>query len=113
MAGLKRYGHCSVLLAPDVILTTGGFGDHGGRHCRLTELHILIKHQEGWRSDKVRLAELEMAWGKRQGWVGGPLGAGKRALPGYKSFLLSFHRWASFPHRERPALRLGCRAWWP
>ncbi|XP_070799804.1 tRNA wybutosine-synthesizing protein 4 [Pituophis catenifer annectens] len=65
VVGLKRYGHCSVLLAPDVILTTGGFGDHGGRHCRLTELHILIKHQEGWRSDKVRLAKLEMAWDGR------------------------------------------------
>ncbi|XP_032075543.1 tRNA wybutosine-synthesizing protein 4, partial [Thamnophis elegans] len=64
-AGLKRYGHCSVLLAPDVILTTGGFGDHGGRHCRLTELHILLKQQDGWRSDKVRLAELEMSWDGR------------------------------------------------
>lgn len=59
-----------MLLAPDVILTTGGFGDHGGRHCRLTELHILLKQQDGWRSDKVRLAELEMSWGKQQGLGG-------------------------------------------
>ncbi|XP_015746458.1 tRNA wybutosine-synthesizing protein 4 [Python bivittatus] len=65
VAGLKRYGHCSVLLAPDVILTTGGFGDHGGRHCRLTELHILIKNKDGWRSDEVRLAEPGMAWDGR------------------------------------------------
>uniref|UniRef100_A0A8C6XE04 Leucine carboxyl methyltransferase 2 n=1 Tax=Naja naja TaxID=35670 RepID=A0A8C6XE04_NAJNA len=65
VTGLKRYGHCSVLLTPDIILTTGGFGDHGGRHCRLTELHILVKHQGGWRSGNVRLAELEMAWDGR------------------------------------------------
>ncbi|XP_026544170.1 tRNA wybutosine-synthesizing protein 4 isoform X2 [Notechis scutatus] len=65
VAGLKRYGHSSVLLTPDIILTTGGFGDHGGRHCRLTELHILVKHQGGWRSGKVRLAELGMAWDGR------------------------------------------------
>ncbi|XP_070605429.1 tRNA wybutosine-synthesizing protein 4 isoform X2 [Erythrolamprus reginae] len=64
-AGLKRYGHCSVLLAPGVILTTGGFGDQGGRHCRLTELHVLAKGPDGWRRDKVRLAELEMAWDGR------------------------------------------------
>lgn len=68
MAGLRRYGHCSVLLTPDVILTAGGFGDHGGRHCRLTELHMLVKHEDGWRSDKVRLAKLGTAWGKRQRW---------------------------------------------
>ncbi|XP_063162163.1 tRNA wybutosine-synthesizing protein 4 isoform X1 [Candoia aspera] len=64
-AGPKRYGHRSVLLAPGVILTTGGFGDHGGRHGRLTELHILIKHEDGWKSDEVRLAELGMAWDGR------------------------------------------------
>ncbi|KAM3836780.1 tRNA wybutosine-synthesizing protein 4 isoform 2-T2 [Vipera latastei] len=65
VAGLKRYGHCSVLLAPDVILTAGGFGDHAGRHCRLTELHMLVKHEDGWRGDKVRLAELGTAWDGR------------------------------------------------
>ncbi|ETE56974.1 Leucine carboxyl methyltransferase 2, partial [Ophiophagus hannah] len=65
VTGLKRYGHCSVLFTPDIILTTGGFGDHGGRHCRLTELHILVKHQGDWKSGKVRLAELEMAWDGR------------------------------------------------
>ncbi|KAK9402772.1 tRNA wybutosine-synthesizing protein 4 [Crotalus adamanteus] len=65
VAGLKRYGHCSVLLAPDVILTAGGFGDHSGRHCRLTELHMLVKHEDGWRSDKVRLAKLGTAWDGR------------------------------------------------
>ncbi|KAL7982905.1 hypothetical protein Chor_013511 [Crotalus horridus] len=65
VAGLKRYGHCSVLLTPDVILTAGGFGDHSGRHCRLTELHMLVKHEDGWRSDKVRLAKLGTAWDGR------------------------------------------------
>ncbi|KAM6447792.1 tRNA wybutosine-synthesizing protein 4 isoform 2-T2 [Liasis olivaceus] len=77
VAGLKRYGHCSVLLAPDVILTTGGFGDHGGRHCRLTELHILIKNEDGWRSDEVRLAEPGMAWGQAYLFVYGGCSSGQ------------------------------------
>nr|XP_028581326.1 tRNA wybutosine-synthesizing protein 4 isoform X1 [Podarcis muralis] len=64
VSGLRRYGHRSVIIAPDVILTTGGFGDHGGRHCRLTELHALIKQKDGWQGSRVTLAEPGEAWGE-------------------------------------------------
>ncbi|XP_078239002.1 tRNA wybutosine-synthesizing protein 4-like [Pogona vitticeps] len=65
IAGLRRYGHRSVLLAPDMVLTTGGFGDHGGHHCRLTELHVLIKHEGAWRTSNVCLAKSGEAWDGR------------------------------------------------
>uniref|UniRef100_A0A670HTV8 tRNA wybutosine-synthesizing protein 4 n=1 Tax=Podarcis muralis TaxID=64176 RepID=A0A670HTV8_PODMU len=65
VSGLRRYGHRSVIIAPDVILTTGGFGDHGGRHCRLTELHALIKQKDGWQGSRVTLAEPGEAWDGR------------------------------------------------
>lgn len=65
--GLRRYGHRSVLAAPGLVLTTGGFGDHGGRHCRLTALHALIKHEDAWRSVNVDLAKPGDAWGEL--WV--------------------------------------------
>ncbi|KAJ7320030.1 hypothetical protein JRQ81_019541 [Phrynocephalus forsythii] len=65
VAGLRRYGHRSVLLAPDMVLTTGGFGDHEGRHCRLTELHVLIKHEGMWRTSNVCLAKSGDAWDGR------------------------------------------------
>ncbi|XP_054829481.1 tRNA wybutosine-synthesizing protein 4 isoform X2 [Eublepharis macularius] len=62
---LRRYGHRSVRIAPHAILTTGGFGDCRGRHCRLTELHVLIKYGDGWRSDNVCLAKSGGAWDGR------------------------------------------------
>nr|XP_020647536.1 tRNA wybutosine-synthesizing protein 4 [Pogona vitticeps] len=65
IAGLRRYGHRSVLLAPDMVVTTGGFGDHGGHHCRLTELHVLIKHEGAWRTSNVCLAKSGEAWDGR------------------------------------------------
>lgn len=73
VAGLRRYGHRSVLVAPGVVLTTGGFGDHDGRHCRLTVLHALIKHEDAWRSGNVCLAETGEVWGEL-GWVVGQPG---------------------------------------
>lgn len=63
-SGLRRYGHRSVLLAPHVVLTTGGFGDQCGRHCRLTDLHVLRKRGDIWRSSTVNVAKSGKAWGK-------------------------------------------------
>ncbi|NWV00822.1 TYW4 protein, partial [Upupa epops] len=54
VAGLRRYGHRSVLVKPNVILTTGGFGEEEGQHCRMRHLHLLIKHEGCWRSARVR-----------------------------------------------------------
>ncbi|KAJ6652299.1 hypothetical protein lerEdw1_012752 [Lerista edwardsae] len=73
-AGLRRYGHRNVLVAPGVVLTTGGFGDHGGRHGRLTALHALIKREGAWRSGRVGLAKPGEAWGELGvvGWPGCP-----------------------------------------
>nr|XP_034970871.1 tRNA wybutosine-synthesizing protein 4 [Zootoca vivipara] len=65
VSGLRRYGHRSVIIAPHVILTIGGFGDHGGRHCRLTELHALIKQKDAWQESSVTLAEPGDAWDGR------------------------------------------------
>uniref|UniRef100_A0A8B9M035 tRNA wybutosine-synthesizing protein 4 n=1 Tax=Accipiter nisus TaxID=211598 RepID=A0A8B9M035_9AVES len=45
ISGLRRYGHHSVLIKPNVILTTGGFGEEDGQHCRMRNFHVLIKHK--------------------------------------------------------------------
>uniref|UniRef100_A0A8C3U4S7 tRNA wybutosine-synthesizing protein 4 n=1 Tax=Catharus ustulatus TaxID=91951 RepID=A0A8C3U4S7_CATUS len=42
--GLRRYGHRSVLIKPNVVLTTGGFGEERGQHCRMRNFHVLSKH---------------------------------------------------------------------
>ncbi|XP_048350930.1 tRNA wybutosine-synthesizing protein 4 isoform X2 [Sphaerodactylus townsendi] len=65
ITGLRRYGHCSLRIAPHVILTTGGFGSHGGRHCRLTDLHALVKDGDRWTHSDVCLAESGEAWDGR------------------------------------------------
>lgn len=41
---LKRYGHASVLLSPDSILSAGGFGEQEGRHCRVSKFHLLSRY---------------------------------------------------------------------
>uniref|UniRef100_A0A674JVY8 tRNA wybutosine-synthesizing protein 4 n=1 Tax=Terrapene triunguis TaxID=2587831 RepID=A0A674JVY8_9SAUR len=50
IAGLRRYGHHSVLIKPHVVLTTGGFGEQDGRHCRLRDFHVLRYQSESWCS---------------------------------------------------------------
>uniref|UniRef100_A0A8C0BC04 tRNA wybutosine-synthesizing protein 4 n=1 Tax=Buteo japonicus TaxID=224669 RepID=A0A8C0BC04_9AVES len=49
ISGLRRYGHHSVLIKPNVILTTGGFGEEDGQHCRMRNFHVLIKHAGYWK----------------------------------------------------------------
>ncbi|XP_074716830.1 tRNA wybutosine-synthesizing protein 4 isoform X2 [Strix uralensis] len=52
--GLRRYGHHSVLIKPNVILTTGGFGEEDGQHCRMRNFHVLIKHMGCWKAGCVK-----------------------------------------------------------
>ncbi|XP_067401002.1 tRNA wybutosine-synthesizing protein 4 isoform X2 [Emydura macquarii macquarii] len=65
IAGLKLYGHRSVLIKPHVILITGGFGEQDGRHCRLRDLHVLIRHKDNWRAGSVRLENPGNTWSGR------------------------------------------------
>ncbi|XP_025049498.1 tRNA wybutosine-synthesizing protein 4 [Alligator sinensis] len=65
-AGLRRFAHRSVLIGPHLVLTTGGFGEQDGRHCRLRELHLLVRHKHSWRAGCVRVEEPSSAWG---GWL--------------------------------------------
>ncbi|XP_074833224.1 tRNA wybutosine-synthesizing protein 4 isoform X2 [Carettochelys insculpta] len=55
IAGLRRYGHRSVLIKPHVVLTTGGFGEQDGQHCRLTDVHVLIRHEDKWQAGNMRM----------------------------------------------------------
>ncbi|XP_060119772.1 tRNA wybutosine-synthesizing protein 4 [Heteronotia binoei] len=92
VTGLRRYGHRSVRIAPDVILTTGGFGDCSGRHCRLTDLHALVSRGGTWTNGDVCWAQSGGAWDGRlfhtvtllqAGWavvVGGRLSPASPAL---------------------------------
>ncbi|XP_030402631.1 tRNA wybutosine-synthesizing protein 4 isoform X6 [Gopherus evgoodei] len=65
IAGLRRYGHHSVLIKPHVVLTTGGFGEQGGRHCRLRDFHVLIRHEDNWRVRSVKMEKSGNTWGGR------------------------------------------------
>uniref|UniRef100_A0A8C8SI42 tRNA wybutosine-synthesizing protein 4 n=1 Tax=Pelusios castaneus TaxID=367368 RepID=A0A8C8SI42_9SAUR len=65
ITGLKRYGHRSVLIKPHVVLTTGGFGEQDGRHCRLRDFHVLIRHKDNWRVGSVRLENPGNTWSGR------------------------------------------------
>ncbi|NXN44094.1 TYW4 protein, partial [Rhinoptilus africanus] len=53
-SGLRRYGHRSVLIKPNVILTIGGFGEEDGHHCRMRNFHVLIKHAGYWKAGYVK-----------------------------------------------------------
>ncbi|NWY58634.1 TYW4 protein, partial [Chionis minor] len=54
ISGLRRYGHHSLLIKPNVILTTGGFGEEDGHHCRMRSFHVLIKHAGYWKAGYVK-----------------------------------------------------------
>ncbi|NXP45958.1 TYW4 protein, partial [Heliornis fulica] len=64
-SGLRRYGHHSVLLAPRVILTTGGFGDEDGQHCRMRDFHLLVKQAGCWRAGSVKKENPAERWDER------------------------------------------------
>ncbi|NXY86163.1 TYW4 protein, partial [Alcedo cyanopectus] len=63
--GLRRYGHSSVLVKPKVILTTGGFGDERGRHCRLQDFHLLSKRSGCWKAGCVKKENPAESWDGR------------------------------------------------
>ncbi|XP_075773424.1 tRNA wybutosine-synthesizing protein 4 isoform X1 [Pelodiscus sinensis] len=63
--GLRRYGHHSVLIKPCVVLTTGGFGEQDGRHCRLRDLHVLIRNEDKWRAGSIRMEKPGNTWSGR------------------------------------------------
>ncbi|NXX75018.1 TYW4 protein, partial [Urocolius indicus] len=63
--GLRRYGHRSVLIKPNVILTTGGFGEEDGRHCRMRHFHVLIKFAGYWKAGCVKNENPDTRWGER------------------------------------------------
>ncbi|XP_020864841.1 tRNA wybutosine-synthesizing protein 4 [Phascolarctos cinereus] len=51
---LKRFGHASALLGPDVILSTGGFGEQEGRHARMSKCHVLFRQAGSrWNASHV------------------------------------------------------------
>ncbi|XP_065535107.1 tRNA wybutosine-synthesizing protein 4 isoform X1 [Lathamus discolor] len=64
-SGLRRYGHHSVLLKRDVILTTGGFGEEDGQHCRMRNFHVLIKHAGCWKAGCVKKENTDKRWDER------------------------------------------------
>ncbi|NXE57171.1 TYW4 protein, partial [Casuarius casuarius] len=64
-AGLRRYGHHSALIKPNVILTTGGFGEEDGQHCRTRNFHVLIKHEGCWKAGCVKKENQGKRWDGR------------------------------------------------
>ncbi|XP_071611394.1 tRNA wybutosine-synthesizing protein 4 isoform X2 [Heliangelus exortis] len=63
--GLRRYGHRSVLLKPNMILTTGGFGEQDGQHCRLRSFHVLVKQAGHWKGSCLKKENMDGRWGAR------------------------------------------------
>ncbi|NXR99861.1 TYW4 protein, partial [Oxylabes madagascariensis] len=63
--GLRRYGHRSVLIKPNVILTTGGFGEEDGQHCRMRNFHVLSKRAGCWEAVCVTQNSPDKRWGER------------------------------------------------
>ncbi|NWI57022.1 TYW4 protein, partial [Calyptomena viridis] len=63
--GLRRYGHRSVLIKPNVIVTTGGFGEEDGQHCRLRSFHVLSKRAGSWRAARVTERNPDTTGGER------------------------------------------------
>ncbi|KFQ34358.1 Leucine carboxyl methyltransferase 2, partial [Merops nubicus] len=63
--GLRRYGHRSTLINPNVVLTTGGFGEEDGQHCRVRNFHVLIKQAGSWKAGCVRKENPDERWGGR------------------------------------------------
>ncbi|KAF1494027.1 tRNA wybutosine-synthesizing protein 4, partial [Eudyptula minor novaehollandiae] len=65
ISGLRRYGHHSVLIKPNVILTTGGFGEEDGQHCRMRNFHVLVKHADYWKAGCVKKENPDKRWDER------------------------------------------------
>lgn len=55
--GPRRFGHQSALIRPGVVISTGGFGEKNGRHERLRDIHIMIRHGQDWVTTCVLASE--------------------------------------------------------
>ncbi|XP_068122546.1 tRNA wybutosine-synthesizing protein 4 isoform X2 [Hyperolius riggenbachi] len=51
ICGLRRFGHRSCLVSPQVILTTGGFGKGNHKHQRLGDIHLLLQEKDIWTEE--------------------------------------------------------------
>ncbi|XP_069790588.1 tRNA wybutosine-synthesizing protein 4 isoform X2 [Narcine bancroftii] len=51
---LRRFAHCSALVAPHTVVTTGGFGNRVGQHARLRDILLLAKSGSVWKSSSIR-----------------------------------------------------------
>ncbi|XP_055989418.1 tRNA wybutosine-synthesizing protein 4 [Sorex fumeus] len=63
---LKRYGHASVLLNQDTILSAGGFGEQEGRHCRVSKFHLLSRYCNlEWKGNHIGSSGSRAQWDGR------------------------------------------------
>lgn len=62
---LNRYGHASVALRRDLILSAGGFGAQAGRHCRVRSLHALAARGSEWEGAHICGRGAEAGWDGR------------------------------------------------
>lgn len=63
---LKRYGHASVLLSQGLILSTGGFGEQEGRHCRVSKFHLLSRDCcLEWKGSHISSCRASTQWDGR------------------------------------------------
>ncbi|XP_036591563.1 tRNA wybutosine-synthesizing protein 4 [Trichosurus vulpecula] len=61
---LRRFGHASAVLGPNVILSTGGFGEQEGRHARMSTCHVLFR-QPGSRWNASHVCGAGATWDGR------------------------------------------------
>ncbi|KAM6202491.1 tRNA wybutosine-synthesizing protein 4 [Rhynchocyon petersi] len=63
---LKRYGHASAHLRPDIILSAGGFGEQDWQHCRVSKFHLLLRHCDfEWKGTQICGRETGAKWDGR------------------------------------------------
>ncbi|XP_007898284.2 tRNA wybutosine-synthesizing protein 4 [Callorhinchus milii] len=46
---LKRFAHSSALIAPHIVVTSGGFGERDGQHGRLRDVELMVKSASVWK----------------------------------------------------------------
>ncbi|XP_067891858.1 tRNA wybutosine-synthesizing protein 4 isoform X2 [Heterodontus francisci] len=51
---LRRFAHCSSLIAPHIVLISGGFGNRVGQHGRLRDVSLMVKSGPVWKCSSVR-----------------------------------------------------------
>uniref|UniRef100_UPI00398E635C tRNA wybutosine-synthesizing protein 4 isoform X2 n=1 Tax=Pristiophorus japonicus TaxID=55135 RepID=UPI00398E635C len=46
---LRRFAHCSALIAPHIVVISGGFGNRVGQHGRLRDVSLMVKSGSVWK----------------------------------------------------------------